>query len=266
MRSIAAELGRPPSTISREIGRNTDPATGVYLPHTAHQLATRRRSRPKTTKLAADPVLRSFVDACLGKRFSPEQISHQLTVAFPDDPQRHLAVETLYRAIYHRDASGLTSTAKTSLRTGRRRRRPHRYQRRRSAITDPAVMIDARPASANDRAEPGHLEGDLIIGRNGGSAIGTLVDRTCRYLTLVHLSSAAHRQRYDGCLGAHPGGHSAFVASFFDVGPGEGVSPASGDHESDWHADLFLPRSFAVGTRHRRKHEWFTSPVFSERV
>ncbi len=78
MRSIAAELGRRPSTIRREIGRNTDPATGVYLPHTAHQLAARRRSRPKTTKLAADPVLRSFVDACLGKRLRPEQINHQL--------------------------------------------------------------------------------------------------------------------------------------------------------------------------------------------
>jgi len=187
MRFIAAELGRAVSTISRELRRNRDPSDRGYLPHTAHRLAASRRQRPKTTRLAADPVLREFVDSLLGKRHSPEQISHELTVQFPDSPTRQLAVETLYQAVYQPGRNGLHNTARESLRSGRRRRRPQRYQRRRPGHLAPEVMIDARPAEATDRVQPGHLEGDLIIGRNGGTAIGTLVERTTRFLILVHL-------------------------------------------------------------------------------
>ena len=122
----------------------------------------------------------------MAQRYSPEQINHELTVQFPDDPTRHLAIETLYQAIYQPQRNGLTSTATLSLRSGRRRRRL-RYQRRRSGHLQPAVMIDARPKEVDDRVESGHLEGDLIICRNGGSAIGTLVERTTRFLILVHL-------------------------------------------------------------------------------
>lgn len=187
MRSIAAELGRAVSTISRELHRNLDPASGGYLPHTANRLAATRRLRPRTTKIAADPVLREFVDGCLAKRYSPEQIQHELTDQFPDNPGRQLAVETLYQAIYQPGRNGLTSTARASLRSGRRRRRPLRYQRRRPGHLNPEVMIDARPKEVDDRVQPGHLEGDLIIGRNGGTAIGTIVERTTRFLILVHL-------------------------------------------------------------------------------
>ena len=180
-------MGRATSTISRELRRNLDPAGGGYLPHTANRLAAVRRQRPKTTRIAADPVLREFVDGRLAKRHSPEQISHELTVEFPDSPSRQLAVETLYQAIYQPGRNGLTSTAKVSLRSGRGRRRPLRYQRRRPGHLLPEVMIDARPEEATDRVQPGHLEGDLIIGRNGGTAIGTIVERTTRFLILVHL-------------------------------------------------------------------------------
>ena len=180
MRFIATHLGRAASTISRELALNTDAATGGYLPHTAPRAAAMRRLRPKTTKVAGDTVLRNLVDSRLAQRHSPEQIRHQLIERFPSDPSRHLAVETLYQAIYHAGRNGLTSTPRLSLRTGRRRRRPHRYQRRRPGHLHPDVMIDARPAEAADRAVAGHLEGDLIIGRNGGSAIGTLVDRATR--------------------------------------------------------------------------------------
>lgn len=124
MRSIAAELGRAASTISRELQRNLDPADGGYLPHTANRLAVTRRRRPKTTRIAADPVLRKYVDGRLAKRHSPEQISHELTVQLPDSPSRHLALETLYQVIYQPGRNGLTSTAKASLRSGRGRRRP----------------------------------------------------------------------------------------------------------------------------------------------
>src|SRR6476619_5437809 len=91
MRVIAGELGRAVSTISRELRRNRDPSDRGYLPHTAHRLAATRRSWPKTTRLAGDPVLREFVDGLLGKRYSPEQISHELTLHFPDRPIRQLA-------------------------------------------------------------------------------------------------------------------------------------------------------------------------------
>ena len=189
MRFIAAQLGRAVSTISRELGRNADAPSGGYLPHAAHRAAAARRRRPKATKLAGDAVLRVFVDQRLAQRHSPEQIRHQLTEQFPDDPGRHLAVETLYQAIYQPGRNGLTSAARVSLRSGRRRRRPQRYQRRRPGHLQPAVMIDARPAEADDRVVAGHLEGDLIIGRNGGTAIGTLVERTTRFVILIHLPS-----------------------------------------------------------------------------
>ena len=103
------------STISRELQRNLDPAGDGYLPHTANRLTATRRLRPKGTRIAADPVLREFVDACLAKRHSPEQISHELTVQFPDSPARQLAVGTLYQAIYQPGRNGLTSTAITAV-------------------------------------------------------------------------------------------------------------------------------------------------------
>lgn len=187
IRAIASELGRSASTISRELRRNADPISGIYLPHTAHRLAAQRRSRPKPTRLETDPILRAFVDQRLAQRHSPEQIKHELSMQFTDDPNRQLATETLYQAVYQPQRNGLTCTPRHSLRTGRRRRRPQRYRRRRTGIADPAVSIDARPIQVQDRTEAGHLEGDLIIGRNGGTAIGTLVERTTRYLILVHL-------------------------------------------------------------------------------
>jgi len=114
MRFIAAELGRAVSTISRELRRNRDPSDRGYLPHTARRLAATRRLRPKATRLAGDPVLREFVDGLLDKRHSPEQISHELTVQFPDSPTRQLAVETLYQAVYQPGRNGLKNTARES--------------------------------------------------------------------------------------------------------------------------------------------------------
>jgi IS30 family transposase len=191
VRAIAADLGRAPSTVSRELTRNSLSDRPAYLPHHAHRAAATRRARPKASKLALDAELRAFVAARLTKRWSPEQISHALRVEFPDQPWRHLAIETLYRAVYRPGDTGLERNSTNALRTGRRRRRPHRHpnQRRKNTICDPSSMIDQRPAEADDRAVAGHWEGDLIIGKNGGSAIATLVERTTRYLILLHLPS-----------------------------------------------------------------------------
>ncbi len=188
VRAIAKELGRSPSTISRELRRNAEPDGGGYRPFAAQRLAAGRRPRPGRGKLVNDEVLASFVAERLKKRWSPEQIGHDLRVEFPDQPERHLVPETIYQAIYRPELGGLSRELPKALRTGRRRRRPHRRPdaRRAGSLTE-MTMIDQRPAEAADRSEPGHWEGDLITGEQNRSAIGTLVDRHSRFTMLLHL-------------------------------------------------------------------------------
>lgn len=187
VRAIAAELGRSPSTISRELRRNRDVASGHYRPFTAHKLAVARRARPKVRKLASDEVLRFFVQDRLERRWSPEQICQALRIEFRDTPSRHLVHETIYQALYASD--GICRDLCRALRTGRRRRKPRRRAdaRRPNGFIDPMTLIDHRPAEAADRAVGGHWEGDLLMGAGNRSAIGTLVERSSRHLILVYL-------------------------------------------------------------------------------
>lgn len=186
MRSIATRLGRSPSTISRELTRNTG-RDGRYRPTSAHALAYHRASRPKPGKLAANPVLRQRIQQDLTKRYSPEQIVGRLRLEFPNDPSMHLAVETIYRSLYLPALGGLHREPAKCLRTGRRLRRPRRRAgQRKNRILD-MVNIARLPAEAEDRATVGHWQGDLIIGRGNRSAIGTLVERATGWTVLVHL-------------------------------------------------------------------------------
>ncbi|MGR6321154.1 IS30 family transposase [Micromonospora soli] len=188
LRSIAAELGRDPSTISRELRRNAHPETGDYRPHAAQARAEARRPRPKTGKLAANPQLRHAVQDGLDRRWSPEQIVRRLRRDFPDRPGMHVTHETIYQALYVQGRGELRRELTRALRTGRAVRRPHRQPgQRQPRFTTPMVMISERPADVADRAVPGHWEGDLIIGKDNTSAIGTLVERATRYVLLVHL-------------------------------------------------------------------------------
>ncbi|WP_442916534.1 IS30 family transposase [Lentzea sp. DG1S-22] len=188
VRSIAAELGRPPSTVSREIKRNAHPGSGDYRPHAAQDRADRRRPRPKTRKITACPELRERVQGMLDDRFSPEQISRRLRRDHPDRPELHVTHETIYQTLYLQGRGELRRELARALRTGRTVRKPHRApERRQPRFTHPMIMISERPAEAEDRAVPGHWEGDLIIGGGGTSAIGTLVERATRYVMLVHL-------------------------------------------------------------------------------
>jgi IS30 family transposase len=193
VRATAAELGRSPATISRELRRNRDPDSGQYRPFTAQRLAVGQRARPGRGKLPQDPVLAQFVQDRLGKRWSPEQISHALRREFPDEPERHMVPETIYQAIYRPELGGLRRDLPRVLRTGRRRRKPHRSSegRRTGSLVD-MTMIDQRPAEAEDRAVPGHWEGDLITGTANRSAIGTLVERSSRFTLLLHLPGGGH--------------------------------------------------------------------------
>ena len=190
IRAVAAVLGRPPSTISRELARNTDPdhPEAGYRPYAAHRRAATQRARPKTAKLVTNVALAGYVQAGLDQRWSPEQICHALVVDHPDDREMRVSPETIYQALYLQARGGLRREIAAALRTGRTRRKPHRDPAARTPrFADPMIMISDRPAEVEDRAVPGHWEGDLIIGADGASAIGTLVERATRYVLLVHL-------------------------------------------------------------------------------
>ncbi|MFC5667972.1 IS30 family transposase [Kitasatospora misakiensis] len=191
VRAIAAELGRSPSTVSREIRRNrTDGTRGQwhYRPHAAQARADARRPRPKPRKITSNPALRDAAQAMLDERWSPEQICHALRAQFPDRPEMHVVHETVYQTLYVQGRGELRRELASALRSGRARRRPQRQAYcRQPRFTTPMVMISERPAEAEDRAVPGHWEGDLIIGKDGKSAIGTLVERATRYVMLLHL-------------------------------------------------------------------------------
>ena len=187
VRAVAAALGRPASTVSRELARNSQPARG-YQPYAAQRKAVARRTRPKPAKLAGESDLRDYVREKLLLRWSPEQISHTLVEEFPDNPEMRVSPETIYQALYVQARGGLKREIQAALRTGRTRRKPHRTgEQRTPRFIDPMIMISERPPEIEDRAVPGHWEGDLITGANNQSAIATLVERTTRYVMLVHL-------------------------------------------------------------------------------
>jgi transposase, IS30 family len=186
IRAIAGFLGRSPSTVSRELLRNAD-GLGRYRATTAHALAYHRASRPKPGKLVTNPVLRGKVEADLAKTYSPEQIAGRLKVEFPDQPEMQVSTETIYQSLYVQSRGALKRELTRYLRTGRAVRRPSRKVGQRNNRIPNMINIAERPAEAEDRAVPGHVEGDLIIGRKNLSAIGTLVERTTNYTMLLHL-------------------------------------------------------------------------------
>ncbi|MBF6423002.1 IS30 family transposase [Nocardia farcinica] len=189
IRRIATELGRSPSTISRELRRNTTSARG-YLPHSAHRAAVARRSRSRDPKLTANAPLREYVRDKLARKWSPQQISHRLVLDFPADLQMRACTETIYQGIYVHARGELKRELTRHLRRGRLRRKPHRDPAaRRPRFVDPMSLITTRPREVESRAVPGHWEGDLVIGARNRSAIATLVERSSRFVVLVHLGA-----------------------------------------------------------------------------
>jgi IS30 family transposase len=190
LRAIAAGLGRPVSTVSRELGRFqlTRPVK-PYRAVAAQQDAEARARRPKPRKLEHDP-LRARVETDLDDKWSPQEIAGRLRREFPDDEAMQVSHETIYRALFVQGRGALRRELTACLRTGRAIRRP---RRRVDGRADPdrripdKIMISERPAEADDRAVPGHWEGDLILGKNNRSAIGTLVERSTRFVILLHL-------------------------------------------------------------------------------
>ena len=221
VREIARQLGRSPSTLSRELRRNAATRGGrlEYRASTAQWHADQRARRPKPAKLAVDARLRAYVqdrlsgmvqrpdgsavagprvlwvgrrhgrrkDRRWGKAWSPEQISARLRLDFPDDASMRVSHEAIYQSLYVQGRGALRRELSACLRTGRALRVPRaRAGSRGKGFITQEVMISQRPAEAADRAVPGHWEGDLILGL-GSSAIGTLVERSSRFTMLLHL-------------------------------------------------------------------------------
>ena len=187
LRQIAARMGRSPSTVCRELARNAAPRGGGYQPERAHRMAWDRQRRPKPSRLAQNPVLRGRVQQMLDQRYSPEQASGRLRVDYPGDPAMRVSHETIYQSLYLYPRGALRRELKACLRTGRTTRRRRGRRETRGRIVD-AVPIGQRPAEVEGRLVPGHHEGDLIIGSvASGSAVGTIVERTTGYLTLLPL-------------------------------------------------------------------------------
>jgi IS30 family transposase len=221
VREIARRLGRSPSTISRELRRNAATRGGKleYRATNSQWHADRRAKRPKVAKLAANDRLREYVqdrlagtvarpdgepvpgpsvqfigrrhgrrqDRRWAKAWSPEQISNRLRLDFPDDETMRISHEAIYQALYVQGRGALKRELVACLRTGRALRVPRaRTTQRGKKFVTPEIMISERPAEADDRAVPGHWEGDLIIGLHR-SAIGTLVERSTRFTMLLHL-------------------------------------------------------------------------------
>jgi transposase, IS30 family len=181
--TIAARIGKAVSTVSREVAGNG--GRRDYRAWRAHQRARDRARRPKTPKLSR-ARLAAQVTQWLQQWWSPEQIAHRLRMEFTDDPMMQVSHETIYQALFVQGRGELRRELARCLRTGRVKRRSRRRPDNTGQIRD-MVMISDRPAEADDRAVPGHWEGDLLIGRDCRSAVGTLVERTSRYLLLLHL-------------------------------------------------------------------------------
>jgi IS30 family transposase len=195
--AIAGRLGRSPSTVSREVAANG--GRGCYRAVPAHRRAWERARRPKRPRLAC-PRLASQVEEWLEQWWSPEEISTRLRIEFPDDPMMRVSHETIYQALFVQGRGELRRELARCLRTGRTRRRPQRRGPAAQGRLPGMVMISERPAEADDRAVPGHWEGDLILGKNGKSAVGTLVERTTRYVLLLHLPEGRETDKVDAAM------------------------------------------------------------------
>src|SRR5271154_5700451 len=186
MRSIAVQLRRAPSTISREIKRNGGQSYGASQ---ADQSAWDRGRRPKACKLAQNRALAHIVAGKLQRRWSPQQIAGWLKRTYPDDASRQVSPETIYRSLFIQACGALKKELVEHLRRSRVMRRSRHYTQKREGhgrITD-TVSISERPASVEDRAVPEHWEGDLLFGSKN-SQIATLVERQTRYAMLVKVS------------------------------------------------------------------------------
>jgi IS30 family transposase len=216
IRQIAVGLGRAPSTISRQLRRNA--ASSEYRPCEAHRRATARRARLHPRRLEACAELGQLVGELLAQRWSPQQISRHLQLKFPGQPGMQLCCESIYQAVYQPGSLLLRPSPpgphrRSPLRTGRDHRRAHQHKtQRRPRFEQPMLTIRQWPFPPEDRSEAGHGQGDLIIGKDQGPAIGTLVERQTRMARLLYLRQRDGDTLHDALtarMGGLPAGWAA---------------------------------------------------------
>jgi IS30 family transposase len=312
VRDIGRLVGRSASTISRELRRNAATRSGrlEYRATTAQWHADRRATRPKPAKLAVNARLQEYVrerlsgaierpdgsrvagpdvrwigrrhgrrkDRRWARSWSPEQISARLRVEFPDDESMRISHEAIYQALYVQGRGALRRELTACLRTGRALRVPRARTRGRGKqfVTD-EVLISERPAEAEDRAVPGHWEGDLILGL-GSSAIGTLVERTTRFTMLLDLPPMAAqgpRVKNGPALAGHGAEavRDAIAAGITtlpeqlrvaDLGSRHRDGPTRAAAHPDRPPGVLLRSTQPVAARHEREHQRLAPPVLPE--
>jgi transposase, IS30 family len=194
---IAGRLRRAVSSVSREVAANG--GRGEYRAWRSHRRAWARARRPKPAKLACRRLVR-MVEAWLLEWWSPKEIARRLRMEFPDDPMMQVSHETIYQSLFVQGRGELRRELSRCLRSGRAKRRPQRRDPQTRGQIPGMVMISERPAEVEDRAVPGHWEGDLIIGKNNQSAVGTLVERATRYVLLLHLPDGRDAETVDTAM------------------------------------------------------------------
>ncbi len=191
MRHIARNLGRAPSTISREVGHTK--GREYYAPH-AHDRAEMQAARPKERKLESNATLLAEVESGLRKRWSPRQISRRLEKDYADDSTMRVSHETIYKSLFVQTRGTLKKELTKYLRSQRTKRIPQTKEDRRGHLPD-MLLISQRPAEVADRAVPGHWEGDLIVGAGNQSFIVTLVERKTRFVMLAALPDGSGAEK-----------------------------------------------------------------------
>jgi IS30 family transposase len=263
VRTMAVALGRAPSTISREIGRNG--GSGRYRAAVADKRAWKQALRPKVCKLAVHARLRQAVAAKLERDWSPQQIAGWLKRKHPDTEARRVSHETIYRSLYVQARGVLKQELMAHLRSQRRFRRSRYATQKtgeRGQIVN-AISISERPAFVEDRAVPGHWEGDLLCGSKNSNIV-TLVERHSRYVMLAKVSSRDTQTVITALIKqARRLPDELYKSLTWDRGK------ELADHQrftmETGHCRLFLRPAKPLATRIERKHQPAAAPILSSR-
>ena len=262
LRQIACGLGRAPSTVSREVARNG--GSGPYRAEASDRQAWRRALRPKACKLATHPHLRRIVDTQLRHNWSPQQIAGWLKSTHPEDEAFRVSHETIYRTLFVQTRGALKKELIEHLRT----HRPIRRSRHATAKADTrgripdTVSISERPANVEDRAVPGHWEGDLLCGSRN-SYIVTLVERHTRYVMLAKIPSRDTQTVVNALIKqAKKLPDHLYQSLTWDRG---GTHGSQALHPGDRHPGVLLRSAEPVATRLEREHQPTAAPVLPQR-
>jgi IS30 family transposase len=264
IRKISIELGRHPSTVKRELDRNSD-KHGRYLPHGADDAARLRRRRPREHKLVASPRLRLLVQRKLNRYWSPDEICGWLRLTFPADESMRLCPETIYRALLLPNGRGLDTRYCSSLRTGRRIRKS-RWLTLNGAggAVQNMTMIDKRPAEVETKKTAGHWEGDLILGTGCASAMVTLRERKTQYGIILNLPNDHTAATVTPGRRRRPGRTAAAPEEDVDLGPGhrDGPTPRTGRYHR--HRHLLRRTIQPLAARRQRELQRTDPPVLPQ--